>query len=125
MGNFAELYCKQHQLRSEDFEKEVLKKSLPTRIRMLAPVINYFWPDYFTPDRDFVRDVGSMRQPGDFKWALADFRSDSANRKLARRQLRVRASISRMRRIIQSVPAFVTDQSRHEITGDPHSASED
>jgi hypothetical protein len=125
MGTFANRYCEQHNLPREDFDRVVFRRALPNRVRLIAPLIAAISPTYFAPDFDFVRDIGAMRQPSDFKWALADFRSHTANREFLRRQLRLRTSVSRMRRVIESVPAFFSNQARQELPLDPETVTHD
>ncbi|WP_438479887.1 hypothetical protein [Oleiharenicola lentus] len=114
MITFAELFCEQHGIPREKFERVVLIRSLPLRIRVIAPLVLLFNRRYFLPEYEFISDVAVMHKPHDFKWALADFRSHSANRTWWRRQLRLRASISRMKKLVESVPTFIA----HGVTGD-------
>ncbi len=97
---FAELYCEQQAIRQENFEREVVERSLHPQARALRRLLQLLPGDFFAADLELVRNVGRLIRPGDFAWEIADFHAHPANRRTLRRRLKVRISISRLHQIV-------------------------
>ncbi len=98
---FLELFCEQNAIDPADFEREVVAQTLYPHARALHRLLELVPGDYFTADFAFVRAVGQLTRPGDFSWEVSDFHSHPANRRLLRRNLKVRLSITRLRYVVQ------------------------
>lgn len=97
---FADLYCAQHGIEVEDFERTVIAQALYPHAHALHRLLLLMPGDYFQADFEFVRAVGQLTRPGDFSWEVSDFHAHPANRRVLRRKLKVRLSISRLRQIV-------------------------
>ena len=93
---FAELFCARYHLPSENYAREMMRRALYPRARMVAPVIRIFWPTYFDADLDFVRGVGLIRRAQDLGGEVTDFHLHPRNRGFLRRTLKIRVSCQRM-----------------------------
>lgn len=99
---FAELYCEQHDLAREDFDKVVLHDSLYPTARLLQPFLTLLRPSFFSADLDLVRGTALLRRSRDFSAEIADFFYHPENRSVLRRVFKLRVSVSRLRRILYS-----------------------
>ena len=101
MKNFRELYCTQHRIPLDAFERDVVDRSLH---RHAKP---FYWllglnRDYTSPDFEFVRGVGELRNRRDFRNEAAEFHYHPHNRGLLRSVLRLRVSSHRLQRIFEA-----------------------
>jgi hypothetical protein len=110
---FAELYCEQHGVEKADYDRVVLNQSLYPHARLLAPLIRFFWSDYFAADLDFVRSVGRLRRFREFFYEAEEFAHHPANRGFWRLTANVRVSSRALRRMVRS-----TLHSESEPTGE-------
>ena len=113
---FAELYCEERGLSIDDYPKAVLKAGLYLHARPLAVLINLVHRDYFSPDRDFIEDVGRLRHYHDFIGCGLDFSHHPENRGFLRSALRIRVSTEKMRQLVKS---------HLKVKGTAHPAPED
>lgn len=102
MSSFAELFCARHNLSLEQFEEEVIARSIHYHATLLWRLINWVHPDYFTADRQFIRALADVRSLRDFRVESSAFTHHPANRGFLRRMLKVRVSSGRLRRLIAS-----------------------
>lgn len=98
MKTFRELYCEQHRIPPDRFERELVRHSLH---RHALPV---YWllglnRDYTSPDLDFVRGVGELRNRREFRNEAAEYYYHPHNRGLLRGLLKLRVSSHRLQRI--------------------------
>ena len=63
---FSEAYCRQFPCRPEHFDEKVFQASLRWPIRLVAPVIRYFSPNFFQEDFETIRELGSVTDRGIF-----------------------------------------------------------
>lgn len=102
MSSFAELFCARHHLSPEQFEEEVIARSIHFHATLLWRVINWVHPDYFTADRQFIRALADVTSLRDFRVESSAFTHHPANRGFMRRMLKIRVSSGRLRRLIAS-----------------------
>lgn len=81
----------------------VLQRTLPPHFRPWFSVVLTFAPGYFTPDFGFIVAVGRGEVYADFDLAAREFAAHPANRGFLRRQLRLRVSTRRMRRLLREI----------------------
>lgn len=94
------LFCAQHGIRAEDLVRVLVERSLHPRARALRRLLELMPGDYFGPDLELARNIGRLTSAGDFTSEVAEFHAHRSNRRTLRRKLRVRLSISRLRRIV-------------------------
>lgn len=109
---FAELFCAQHGVPRADFERVLVERSLHPQARALRRLLQLMPGDYFGPDLALARNVGQLTRAADFAWEVSDFHAHPANRRTLRRQLKVRLSISRLRRMVNRTFAVHTGPTR-------------
>ncbi len=98
---FIELYCEQHQIGPEAYETSVLNRALYPHARLLAPVIRVLWSDHFAADLDLVRSVTTVRRVRDVQNEMDAFAYHPANVGVLRRFFRLRASSTRLHRLVR------------------------
>lgn len=84
--------------------RRATRKALPWRVRLLRPLIEFFRPDHFRPDFEFLERVGAARDWKEVHAALGAF--ESGNRlhgEFYRNRLKFRASGRRVTALIQRV----------------------
>jgi hypothetical protein len=101
MKTFRELYCTQHSLPLDRFERELVSRSLH---RHAWPI---YWllglnRDYTSPDYDFVRGVGELRNRREFRNEAAEYHYHPHNRGVLRSSLKLRVSSQRLQRIFEN-----------------------
>jgi hypothetical protein len=98
---FRELYCTQHNIPQERFDGELVRRSLHL----------HAWPfywlfglnrNYTSPDYEFVRGVGELRNRREFRNEAAEFHYHPHNRGVLRSLLRIRVSSKRLQKIFES-----------------------
>ena len=100
---FAELFCERYHLPSETYARELLRRALYPRARVVAPVIRVFCPAYFDADVDFVRGVGLIRRAQDLGGEVTDFHLHPRNCGFLRSALKIRVSCQRISRLVAEV----------------------
>lgn len=98
---FAELFCEQRGVPTAEFSRALVEHALPPEAQALRRLLQLMPGDYFADDLEFARNIGRLTRPEDFAWEVAEFHDHPSNRRTLRRQLRVRLSIPRLRRIVQ------------------------
>jgi hypothetical protein len=102
---FAEAFCEQRGIPSDRYERAVLREVLYPQARIVYPLIRLLCSQYFAVDYDLVRGAGLLNRAGDFPFEATDFNLHPANRRLLRRIFHVRASTTRLRRLVREVLA--------------------
>jgi hypothetical protein len=100
LKTFRELYCEQHRIPSAQYERELVRRSLH---RHALPI---YWllglnRDYTSPDFDFVRGVGELRNRREFRNEAAEYYYHPHNRGWLRGLFRLRVSSHRLQRIFE------------------------
>lgn len=110
MQQFRTLYCDYHHLPEEQFEETLLQRSLYPHARWLAPLLTLFHPLYFSTDRVTIQQIGRARQSRQWEEEVRDFRSLAENRLFPRKVLRLRISLTRLKRELSAagIPLFAT-----------------
>lgn len=101
MKTFRELYCAQHALPLDRFERELVRRSLYLHA---WPI---FWllklnRNYASPDYEFVRGVGELRNRREFRNEAAEYHYHPHNRGVLRSVLKLRVSSQRLQRIFEA-----------------------
>jgi hypothetical protein len=99
---FADMYCAQHGINRDDYEKVVLLRSLYPHARMVATLVRLLSPDHFAADVDFVRSVGRLRRYREFTYESEEFAHHPANRGFWRLTVNVRISSRALRRMVRA-----------------------
>jgi hypothetical protein len=97
---FRELYCAQHSISHERYDGELVRRSLHLH------ALPIYWllglnRDYTSPDYEFVRGVGELRNRRDFRNEAAEYHYHPHNRGLLRSLLKLRVSSQRLQRIFE------------------------
>jgi hypothetical protein len=97
---FRELYCAQHSIPQERFDGELVRRSLHLHARP------FYWllglnRDYTSPDYEFVRGVGELRNRREFRNEAAEFHYHPHNRGMFRSLLKLRVSSHRLQKIFE------------------------
>ena len=99
---FIDLYCEQNGIDPSDFDQRVLRQILYPHARLLAPLLRYAWPDYFSADLDLVRSAGLLRRTRDLSLETDAFAHHPSNVGVLRHLFRLRASSTRLARLIRA-----------------------
>jgi hypothetical protein len=100
MKTFRELYCAQHSLPLDRFEKELISRSLHLHARPIYWLLGLN-RHYTSPDYEFVRGVGELRNRREFRNEAAEYHYHPHNRGLLRSALKLRVSSQRLQRIFE------------------------
>lgn len=100
---FRQLYCEQRGIVPARYESTLLRATLRWPGRVLHRVRGILPAALFAADHDFVVGVGFLTGPKDFDVEATEFLFHPQNRGFLRRQLRVRVSIFRLRRVVSRV----------------------
>jgi hypothetical protein len=100
--NFAALFCANHGLAPEAYERAMFQRCLYPHARFLAPLVRLLWPAHFTADLDFVRSVGRLRRFREFSYEAEEFAHHPANRGFWRQTANVRISSRALRRVVRA-----------------------
>lgn len=96
-ASFAERFCRSHGVTADRYEEEMLVRCLYPHARAMRHLIRFFAPRYFVPDRDFLREVGGLRNRRWFRYEVEDFFSVGGAARFWRQTLRLRVSVDRVR----------------------------
>lgn len=98
--SFAERFCCHFNVSVENFESALLRRTLPPHARWL----NVFAPsDFFLADHGFISRVGELQRRRDFDSEAKAFQRDPCNGTFLRRRWRLRVSVGRMRRLLDTI----------------------
>jgi hypothetical protein len=103
LRTFGELFCERYHVPPENYVREMLRRTLYRRARMIAPAIRFFPPNFFDADLDFVRGVGLIRRAKDLGGEVTEFHLHPRNRGFLRRGLKLRVSCQRVSRVVGEV----------------------
>lgn len=98
---FAECFCAQHGITSEQFARAVFRRALYRRALPVAWFLGFLMHDYFAADFDFIHGVERLRRLRDFASEAERFNEHPTNRGWLRRRLRLRISTHRLKRLIR------------------------
>jgi hypothetical protein len=119
---FQDKLCRHFDVPPERYGELVLNFALYPHARLLRPLAS---KEFLTPDRAFITAVGRLTRWRGFSGEAWEFQHDARNRVFARRVLRVRVSVGRMRILFSEVWGGAAptglDESRHRSTTGPGS----
>jgi hypothetical protein len=111
---FREAFCRCYHCAPEEFVVRATRKALPWRVRLLRPLIQFFRPDHFKPDYEFLERVGTARDWKEVHSALGAFESSNRLRGgFYRTRLKFRASGRRVTALVQRVLEETLPNARH------------
>jgi hypothetical protein len=94
--SFAESVCEQLGLHPNQYENEVFRRCLYPKARALLPLLQFYNPSFFAPDRDFIRRVGKVRRREDLTRELDEFYYHPRNVGWMRRRFNLRISCRKL-----------------------------
>lgn len=97
---FRERFCAAQGLPLADYETELLRHSLYPHARWLRAGLEWWTPDFFRLDRDFIQSVGGLRRRRDFALEAEVFHYAGQRSDWAWRVLRLRVSAERVRALL-------------------------
>lgn len=100
LKNFRELYCEQHRIPLDRYERDLVWRSLHRRARPFYWLLGLI-SDYTLPDYDFVRGVGELRNRREFRNEAAEYHYHPRNRGFLRSVLKLRVSSHRLQKIFE------------------------
>jgi hypothetical protein len=100
MKTFRELYCERRGISTHDFEHELVHRSLHWQARP------FYWllgmnRAYTSPDYEFVRCVGDLRQWKEYRNEAIEYHYHPHNRGFLRTVLRLRVSARRLQTVLE------------------------
>ena len=103
MPTFAELFCERYCVSPDHYARAVFWRCVHRRALVFVPILRLLSPDYFAPDFELIRDAGRLTRASGLHDDLADFYSHPRNVGFVRRRLRLRISIGRLTRLVNTV----------------------
>jgi len=103
LRTFGELFCERYHVPPESYAREMLRRTLYRRARMIAPAIRFFSPNFFDADLDFARGVGLIRRAEDLGGEVTEFHLHPRNRGFLRCGLKLRVSCQRVSSLVGAV----------------------
>ena len=101
--SFAESVCEQLGLHPNQYENEVFRRCLYPKARALLPLLQFYNPSFFAPDRDLVRRVGNVRRREDLTRELDEFYYHPKNVGWLRRGFSLRISCRKLVALVREV----------------------
>lgn len=99
---FSEMYCARHGVDAAEYERRMFRDGLYPHARWILGLLLLAGPDYFAPDREFIRAVGQLRSRRLLHGEIGEFHTHPRNRGFWRITLRLRVSTTRVRRLIEA-----------------------
>jgi hypothetical protein len=100
---FKQRFLAQTSIRPENFNREVLRRTLPLHARVVLPAVTLIKPDVLSADYDLIEDIALLTSRRDFSASAGIRRFHPANRGFLRKVLRIRVSISKLRDLVYDV----------------------
>lgn len=100
---FKQRFIEKTRVSPEDFNREVLRRTLPMHARVLLPLASLIKPDVLAADYDLIADIAILTSRREFSESAGTRRFHPANRGFLRRVLRIRVSISKLRDLVYDV----------------------
>jgi hypothetical protein len=102
MKTFRELYCEHRQIGYEQYEHDLVRRCLHRRARP------FYWllglkREYTSPDFEFVRSVGELRNRRQFRDEAAEYFYHPGNNSFLRKVLRLRLSSRRLQAVFEEL----------------------
>lgn len=100
---YREKFCTLFGLRREHYSATVLEWTLYPHARCLRPAIDFFFPRFFSAERELVLEAGNAADRRDSHFATEEFHRQLAHRIFFRRVLRLCISPVRFEQLIEQV----------------------
>lgn len=100
MKTFRELYCERRGIHADRFEHELVFRSLTWQARPIYWLLGLN-REYTSPDYDFVRGVGDLRNWREFRNESIEYYYHPHNRGFLRTVLRLRVSAQRLQHVLE------------------------
>lgn len=100
---FKQRFIEKTRVPAEAFNREVLRRTLPTHARVLLPLALLIKPDLLAADHDLIADIALLTSRREFSESAGTRRFHPANRGFLRKVLRIRVSISKLRDLVYDV----------------------
>jgi hypothetical protein len=104
-GDFEQKLCARLGVASDRYLDTALRRTLYPHARLVRPLLQWVAPAFFDADLEFLQGVGRLWRRPDFKIEVWDYRYHPANRGWFRRVLRLRVSVERTQRLVESLLA--------------------
>lgn len=102
-ATFAARFCAKHHIPPENYVDVALTYSLYPLARLMRPILVLLSSAYFTPDCDFIEDVGRITRLRDFESEVWAFFNHPKNRGFLRNTLKLRVSAQRLRGLVRDI----------------------
>ncbi|MBS0631599.1 MAG: hypothetical protein JSS11_06770 [Verrucomicrobia bacterium] len=100
MRTLAQSYAEKNHCPETDCERRLFLACLHRRAFFAFPsVVAMFNPLFFSADHELIRAAAHATDLAQLERAITDFQSDSRNYEWWRRRMRLRVSVSRLRRL--------------------------
>jgi hypothetical protein len=110
-----EAICHQYNLEERDFEKFVLKRTLFFRVRLIRPLIRFFYPDYLFNERRLVEKIGKTKNLTEIQGEVDFYQHKYVVNFVMKEALRFRISGMKIMSLANKV--FTTENSSSTTTG--------
>ena len=100
MRTFRELYCERRGISADRFEHDLVYRSLHWYARPIYWLLGLN-REYTSPDFEFARGVGDLRQWREFRNEVAEYHYHPHNHGFLRTVLRLRVSAQRLQALLE------------------------
>jgi hypothetical protein len=102
--DFKTLFCRHHDVKPENFAREMLKLTVYAHARWTIWIFSYLSEDYLKADYDFIDNVSRIRKFREYEQTVVEFFDHPMNQNnLLRQWFLIRVSSARLRRIVREV----------------------
>ncbi|MEJ1972425.1 MAG: hypothetical protein WDM96_08195 [Lacunisphaera sp.] len=112
MKTFRELYCEQRKISDDRYERDLVMRCLHRHARPVYWLLGLD-REYTSPDLEFIRCVGELRNRRQFRDEAAEFFYHPGNGKFFRKVLRLRVSSRRLQAIFDGLVAGGNSSTSH------------
>jgi hypothetical protein len=102
-STFVGKYCRRHQCKAEDFEKNLLRRCMYRVSSPLAALLWLFNPEFFRDDLDLIGEVKDTTTFAQVRDIVGFYRSEPGRKSFLRRWLRVRMSKTKLLTVASSL----------------------
>lgn len=102
-GNFKDLFCHELSCPPEKFEREVMRRCLFRRARLLYPWIELLSGDFFFHERKLIERIANERNFNDIRHDIDFYQHKFVSMSARRGAFRIRISGQRLIRIVRRV----------------------
>ncbi len=102
-GTFKDHFCRELSCPPERFEREVMRRCLFRRARILFPWIELFSGDFFFHERKLIERIANERNFNDIRHDIDFYQHKFVSMSARRGAFRIRISGQRLIRIVRSV----------------------